>query len=512
MNKIDIDNLDLRNQSGQVDKNQIVDIRKTSGINFNGGSFKPFAHLHVHTFHSILDGCGSVDNYIKLAKKYNHPAIAITDHGTLSGTFEFWRKCKKAGIKPIIGFEAYVNDKMGDFEEKKFEGGNSHQIILIKNKQGFINANRLAYKSFTEGFYKRGRIKTEWLFEYKEGLVVTTSCMASYIGKLLLDKKDAEAENYFKRLKDEFGEDFYAEIQLNELNVQKYYNSFIIEMSAKYGVKVVITADVHYAFPEDAELQDTLIAINQKSQLGHSFKLNARSLFYSSSEDIYSFNYKFGYDYRHDFIDACLENTLEVAEKCNFDFETDTEKYPRYEPTEDVIKYFGTNNVEEIGKKLAFIKLKQKLNEYKKNKEVDLSEEKIKNYVDRLNYELSIICERKALDYFLVNWEIINDYRKHGCDVGPGRGCFVPGSRVRMSDGSYCPIESISVGDMVFDAFGKIQEVENTIKYEIDEDILELEFENKIKIKCTKDHEFLTKNRGWVKAFDLNENDDVCDV
>jgi DNA polymerase-3 subunit alpha len=268
MSKFNIDNLDLRQQNGQIDKNQIVDIRTSSAVGgiSESSALKPFVHLHLHTFHSILDGCGSVDNYIKLAKKYNHPAIAITDHGTLSGTFEFWRKCKKAGIKPIIGFEAYVNDKMGDFEEKKYEGGNSHQIILVKNKQGFINANKLAYRSFTEGFYKRGRIKTEWLIENKEGLIVTTSCMVSLIGKLLMDKKNEEAEAYFKRLKDEFGEDFYAEIQLNELSIQKFYNSFILEMASKYRVKVVITSDVHYALPEDAELQDTLIACHFKNK------------------------------------------------------------------------------------------------------------------------------------------------------------------------------------------------------------------------------------------------------
>ena len=116
--------------------------------------------------------------------------MAITDHGTLSGTFEFFKKCKAGGIKPILGMEAYVNDNMGEFEEKKFEGGNAHQILLIMNKQGYVNANHLAYLSFTEGFYRRGRIKTEWLLKYKEGLFVTTSCIGSKMGKFLLDKKE----------------------------------------------------------------------------------------------------------------------------------------------------------------------------------------------------------------------------------------------------------------------------------------------------------------------------------
>jgi DNA polymerase-3 subunit alpha len=422
MDKFNIDNLNLGVSDYQTNDNQMVDIKDEFKTNNANTTLKPFAHLHLHTFHSILDGCGSIDNYIKLAKRFHHPAIAITDHGTLSGTFEFYRKCKSAGIKPIIGFEAYVNDKMGDFEEKSFEGGNAHQIILVKNKQGFINANRLAYKSFTEGFYRRGRIKTEWLFKYKEGLIITTSCIGSLVGKLLKDKKNAEAEMYFKRLKDEFGEDFYAEIQLNELNIQKNYNSFIIEMASKYNVKIIITADVHYAFPEDAELQDTLLAINGKRQLGHSFKFDVRSLYYSSSEDIYNFNYKFGYDYRYDFIDSCLENTLEIADKCNFDFEIGIEKFPKYEPTEDVIKYCKSKETPEIIKKIAFSKLKQKLNKYKENGIVKLNDEKISEYVNRLNYELSVIEEKKMLDYFLVNWEIIRYYREKGYDVGPGRG------------------------------------------------------------------------------------------
>jgi len=146
---------------------------------------KPMAHLHLHTFHSILDGAGSIDNYVKLAKEYNHPAIAITDHGTLSGTFEFWKKCKAAGIKPIIGMEAYVNNNMGEFEEKKYEGGNSHQSIFIMNKEGFVNLNKLAYKSYSEGFYHRGRIKTDWLLEHKKGLFITTSCAVSHMSKLV---------------------------------------------------------------------------------------------------------------------------------------------------------------------------------------------------------------------------------------------------------------------------------------------------------------------------------------
>lgn len=512
MNNINLNKLSIGNNFENTENKP--SINKNDFINKKEDSvhYKKFMHCHCHFYTSILDGCMSVDDSIKLAKKYNHSAICITDHGSMAGTFEFYKKCKKAGIKPVIGIEAYVNDKMGDFEEKKFEGGNAHQIILVKNKQGYVNLNKLVYRSFSEGFYKRGRIKTEWLFENKEGLLVTTACMGSRVGKLLSENKTQEAEDYFRKFKQEFGEDFYAEIQLNELAIQKTYNSFIIEMAAKYNVKTILTNDIHYAHPEDAELQDTLLAINQKSKLGSSSRFNTRNLYYCSSEDFYNFNYQFGYNYRTDFIDLCLKNTLEIADKCNFDFEIGVEKYPKYEPSEDVIAYFGTSNVEEIGKKLAFQKLKQKLNKYKETGEVKITDDKIKEYVDRLNYELDVICSKKVLDYFLVNWEILRDYRKNGHDTGAARGCFIPNSRVKMSDGMFCPIESISKGDFIIDAFGVNRKVLNTFEYDVDEEILELEFENGVRIKCTKDHEFLTKNRGWVMAKDLDENDEVCEI
>lgn len=509
MGELDIDNLDLRN-GDNVSRNQKVEIKNSNGT--QGGNYKPFVHLHLHTFHSILDGCGSIDDYIKLAKKFNHPAIAITDHGTLSGLFEFYTKCKKAKIKPILGFEAYVNDKMGEFEEQKYEGGNAHQIILIKNKQGFVNANKLAYKSYTEGFYKRGRIKTEWLLEHKEGLIITTSCMGSKFGKLLQEEKKQEAEAYFCKLKEAFGEDFYAEIQLNELAYQKKYNSFIIEMANLYKVKIVVTSDVHYAYPEDVELQDTLIAINQKSQIGRSFKLNTRSLYYASSEDLADCNYRFGYEYPEKFLDYCMQNTLEVAEKCNFDFEVGKEKYPRYEPTEDVIKFCGSSNVEDIITKLAFGKLRQKIQKYKETGIVKVNDDMIREYVARLNYEIATISEKKMLDYFLVNWEIIRDYRSKGYEVGPARGCFISGSRVLMEDGMFSPIESVNIGDIVLDAFGDARKVLDVLEYEIDEEIVELVFENGKKIVCTLDHEILTKNRNWVKAIELNELDEICEI
>ena len=354
---------------------------------------KPMAHLHLHTFHSILDGAGSIDNYVKLAKEYSHPAMAITDHGTLSGTFEFWKKCKAAGIKPIIGMEAYVNNNMHEVDLTKDEKKNTHQSIFVMNHEGFVNVNKLAYRSYSEGFHARGRIKTDWLIEHKNGMLIR-----------------------------EFGDNIAAELQFNEFEGQKVYNNWLIKMISKYNLMPILTNDVHYAFPGEAQLQDTLIAINHKTPLGQAFRLETRNLYYASADDFHIFNKKFGFNYSEKFIDTCLENTLKVVEKCNYDFDTKTEKYPRYEATQDVIDYFKTDNTKDIITKLAVGKLKQRIKEYKENKIVDMTLEKEKEYFERLQYELKVIEEKNALDYFLVYWELIRDYKSKGHNVGPGRG------------------------------------------------------------------------------------------
>ncbi|GIV43963.1 MAG: hypothetical protein KatS3mg035_1086 [Bacteroidia bacterium] len=502
---------------------------------------RPMVHLHLHTFHSILDGAGSIDNYVKLAREFNHPAIAITDHGTLSGTFEMYKKCKAAGIKSIMGIEAYVNDKQGDFEEKKYEGGNSHQSIFVMNQEGFVNLNKLVYKSYDEGFYKRGRIKTEWLFEYKNGLFITTSCAVSHMSKLVREGKEAEAEEYLKDLMREFGDNMAAELQFNEFDGQKIYNNWLLKMIKKYSLMPILTNDVHYAFKEDAELQDTLIAINQKTKLGEAFKLNTRHLYYANADDFHEFNKKFGFNYPEKFVDLCLENTLKVAEKLNFEFDMKTEKYPKYEPTQDVLEYFKTNDTKEIITKLAYGKLKQKLNKYKQNGLVNITPEKEKEYFDRLKYELEVIEEKKTLDYFLVYWELIRDYRQKGYNIGPSRGsaggcllswcleitdidpirfdlyferfmnptrkCLTENNYILLKDGTYKKVSEINLENSPETELG-IGELVEIVKREIEpnEKVFEIELENGFKIELTSNHVVPVIRNG--KRIDIR----VCEI
>ena len=322
-------------------------------------------------------------------------------------------------------------------------------------------------------------------------------------------KKDAK--DYFLKLEKEFGEDLIMEIKFNEFDEQKKYNQFILNLASEYKKTVILDNNIHYVYPQDSTLQDTLMAIKQQRPIKSSRLFKERNLYYVNRRGYLELNAKFGFNYPKEILEIFMDNSLEVAKKCNFKFVTGVERYPRYEPEQDVINYFKTSNTKEIITKLAFLKLEQKLKE-----RIDLGEiglkEKTKEYKDRLTYELDVVDQKGMLDYFMVNWEMLHDYRKSGNDTGAARGCFYPGSRVKMSDGFFAPIETIEIGEYVIDAFGEIQKILNTLEYEIEEDTIELEFEGGKKIKCTTDHEILTKNRGWVKAIDLTENDDICEI
>jgi len=383
----------------------------------------PMVPLGLHTFHSILDGAGSVDAYIELAKSYGHTSMAITDNATLSGTFEFFQKCKSKGIKPIFGIEIFLNDNIGKFEDKALEGDSFKLKILVKDKIGYSNLNHLLYLANTEGYYKKeGRITTEWLLKYKEGLIVSTSGLDGKLASMVLRGKDNKAEAYINTLRREFGEDLIAELKLSKFATQKQYNNFLIKMVTKYKIMPVMSNDTYYPKKEDSILQDVVTSIKQHRPVQFCFLKENRELWYFGSDDYKKINEKYGFKYPDSFLEVCMSNTLKVAEKCNFEFETGIEKYPRYEPTQKVIDYFKTDKPDVIIKKLAFAKLNQKIKKYQDNGIVNMDDEKIKEYVDRLNYELTVIESKKMLDYFLVNWEIINYYRGTGHDIGPARG------------------------------------------------------------------------------------------
>lgn len=406
--------------------------------------YKPFINVHCHTSWSLLDGCASIKGYIQKAKEFNHPGIVVTDHGTAAAWFDFYRDVTKAGLKPVLGCEYYFTtnlDAKVPSRKRPLEERDKHQTILIKSKEGYKNACRLNFMSYTGGFYYKPRISYEQLFQYKEGLLVTSGCMASMFNQFVANDQHEEAEKWFKRFVEEFGEDFYGEIQLNEIVDKNTYgisqkdcNKFILDMCKKYSVPHLIGGDTHYVEKEDKELQNVVLNINSRrsakdiTENKESF-IHARKLYYHNSDDYYTFNKEHGYGYdEKEIIDQAFENSLKVLDKVDFKFDTGKINFPKFvHPT---IK--DKTNLEII-KEMADDGLLYKLRQRKKQGE-KFSNELIDEYNKRIEYELEVIDQKQITDYFLIVQDVINWAQKQGFQMGVGRGS-VGGSLVAYAIG-----------------------------------------------------------------------------
>ena len=391
----------------------------------NGEFDKDFSMVNfgVHTYHSVLEGAGSTSDYINLAKKYNHKSLVLTDKGSLSGAFSFYQKCKSKDIKPIIGCEFHLNDSIGGDYEPKQQDKNVLQKIIVTNKEGFVNINKINYLSFAEGFYRVPRIKTSWILENKEGLILTTSSKNGTISKYLQMGKYKEAEDYLVNMLNVFGKKSYiAEISLEDNEIQRNYNDFIINMSDKHSMAIIVSNDIYYPEKKDKVLQDVLISINQKRSIKKARTKDSRDMYYIDEGQLLEINKDYEFNYSEEFLKMCMITSEKIASICNFEFETDVEKYPNYKPTKDVYDFFKTNDGEEIIRRLSHAKLNQKLNIYRKRGPIEIDDDKVVQYRERLDYELGVIKEKKMLDYFLVVWELIRFCADNDIEVGPGRG------------------------------------------------------------------------------------------
>ena len=225
---------------------------------------KPFVHLHLHTEYSLLDGAARIKKLVKLAKEYNMPAVAITDHGNMFGTVTFHDACKEAGIKPILGCEFYVAD---DLHNKNGKQKLAHLVLLAKNEQGYKNLSMLNTIAYRDGFYYKPRIDYKTLEQYHEGVVCLSACLAGDIPRLIMDEQFEKAEQLIAWFKNLFGEDFYLEIQHNGIADQEIVNAKLREYSKQFGIKLVATNDVHYLMKDDAEMQDVLMCVQMGKTL-----------------------------------------------------------------------------------------------------------------------------------------------------------------------------------------------------------------------------------------------------
>lgn len=362
-----------------------------------------FVHLHLHTEYSLLDGAIRIDELLERAKIFNMPAVAITDHGNLFGVIEFYKKANKAGIKPIIGCEVYLaphsrfnktraNKETGQTEEASF-----HLTLLVENNEGYRNLTKLVTASYLEGFYYKPRIDFDLLSQHSAGLITLSGCLKGEIPYYLALGDYVRAEKIAKQFLDVFGSRFYLEIQKNGISEQDKINRGIIELSKKYGIPIVATNDCHYLEKTDAKAHEILLCI----QTGKTIKDERRMRFqtdefYFKSPDEMSTAFKE--------IPEAIRNTIEIADRCNFQFKLGDYKIPVYKVPEGFTQ-------ESYLRKLAIEGLRERLN----NNIPD-------NYYERLEEELQVITKMGFASYFLIVWDFINFARKRSIPVGPGRG------------------------------------------------------------------------------------------
>lgn len=371
------------------------------------GKRNGFVHLHVHSEYSLLDGMGKIPDIVRKVKESGMGACALTDHGAAYGLVEFYNECKKQGVKPILGCEFY--EAPGSRHERGAQGEDrySHLILLVKNEEGYRNLCHLVSKSNTEGFYYKPRIDHELLEKYHGGLICLSACLAGSVPKAVLEGGSAKAEALVRRYRELFGDDYYLEVQNHGIREEAIVAQELISLGRKLGIKTVCTNDCHYVDSADAEAHEWLLCIQTKKTItdpdrmryygDYSVKTEQemRSLFPSMPE--------------------LFDNTLEVADKCDFDFTFGNYRMPKVRiPAsygEDYFRFLS----DEAWK--GFERRYPEGNPERAQARADLE------------YELSVIKQMGFAEYFLDTRKTILWARSHGILVGPGRGSAA-GSRM----------------------------------------------------------------------------------
>lgn len=281
-----------------------------------------FAQIHCHSCFSVYDAMNTPEELVAKAVEKGHSAIALTDHGAMGGLYRLQKAALKNDIKPILGMESYVVENLVDMSadgKKRLRRQNNHLITIAKNEQGWKSLLRLNYLSNSneEHFYYKPRFTFDELWANHEGLIVSSACLASIIARKLLAGDDEAAEKYFDKFLEVFGDDFFAEVQLNEVEGQKEYNDFLIYQANKKGVPIIIGGDVHYTEPEGFLTQKLAFAIRgDENEVGQEFA--AKKLFYHGIDDYKNFNKEFGFGYSESQIDEWCRNTTVLADKVDF--------------------------------------------------------------------------------------------------------------------------------------------------------------------------------------------------
>ncbi len=370
-----------------------------------------FAHLHVHTEYSLLDGSNKINEYVARVKELGMTAAAITDHGVMYGVIDFYRAALEAGIRPILGCEIYVAPG-SRFDREKVEGEDRyfHLVLLAENNQGYSNLMKIVSRGFTEGYYYRPRVDREVLEQYHEGLIVLSACLAGEVQKLLSRGTYEEAREAALWHEKTFGHDnYFLELQDHGLPEQRNVNQQLLRLSQETGIPLVVTNDVHYTYESDVDSHDILLCIQTGKKLSDENRMRYEGgQFFVKSEEQMARLFPYAME--------ALENTQKIADRCKVEIEFGVTKLPKF----DVPK--GYTSWEYL-KKLCFEGLEGRYPVRDGRVSIpgkgDILLDEIKK---QLRYELDIIRQMGYVDYFLIVWDFIRFARENGIAVGPGRG------------------------------------------------------------------------------------------
>lgn len=356
-----------------------------------------FAHLHVHTEYSLLDGAARIDRVVKRAKELGMDSLAITDHGVMFGVIDFYKECQKQGIHPVIGCEVYTTPGSRLSKDKESDRHQNHLVLLAENQTGYQNLMKLVSLGFTEGYYYKPRIDKEIMKKYSEGLICLSACLAGIVQQKLLNGDYEGAKREALEHLEIFGEgNYYLELQDQGMEEEARIRPLMMRLHEETGIPFVATNDVHYVNKEDAEPHDVLLCIQTGSKIDDEDRMRyPNGQFYLKSEDEMREIFKA--------VPEALDNTHEIARRCNVEFEFGHLHLPEFPVPE--------------GKTHS-----QYLRELCLKGLSELYDEITDEIKERLKMELSVIEEMGFVDYFLIVWDYVNYARKNGIMVGPGRG------------------------------------------------------------------------------------------
>jgi DNA polymerase III, alpha subunit len=541
-------------------------------------SQESFVNIHCHSYYSLLDGMTNPLKLVQYTKELKQPAACISDHGVMYSLVDFVKIAKQENQKPLIAMEAYVVRNMlikGKQESQSEAGQNNreHLLLIAMNETGYKNLMKIASIAATEGFYYRPRIDDEVLRNHNEGLIATSACLGSRFSQLIMKGNLVEARKELKSYAKMFPGRFFLEIQPTKEYQQKIVNHALIKLSRDLGLPLVATSDAHYLKREDSITHDALLSMQSNDTLdnplrwrfpGDTFFVTSRQemidLFEEECEakiegelenkppekwllnendiiferdieytdkktgkpTVKTIKYvKFKHDIPREIIEEACDNTVVIADMCDFELKFDQTYLPKVNiPENEEFEQWYKIKVKQAEDKGEVIQTKEAYYlRYLCIKGLKKRGKTSKEYRDRLDYELDVIISMGFPDYFLLLEDVVSWCHNNDIPVGPGRGCFVPGQKVKTKDGEK-NIEDIKSGDFVLTHRGNYKEVKSVQKYKEENEISVIKFKKlngEIReVKSTSDHEYFIipkhygkdfKNSKWSSANELEKGD-----